>query len=272
VIVQASDGTFRFAHTLSGPSDLKRALTALAKDARYAALVATSAEPVSALYADVFNHRAFTGRSGTMYKYEGLGCIYWHMVSKLLVAVAEVALAARERGESVRELAETWHRLRAGLGVMKTPHEFGAFPIDPYSHTPAHLGAQQPGMTGQAKEGVLLRLGELGVTVRHGRLGFDPFLLRPSERLTQPGRFEFRDVDGARRECPLSPGSLAFTFCQVPVIYRIASGAPEIHVVGRDGAIRAVPGRRLDRETSAAIFERRGSVARLEVFCPEHAL
>ena len=40
-----------------------------------------------ALYEEVFDHQSFTGRSGTFYKYEGLGCIYWHMVSKLLLAV-----------------------------------------------------------------------------------------------------------------------------------------------------------------------------------------
>ena len=39
---------------------------------------------ILALYEEVFNHRSFTGRSGTFYKYEGLGCIYWHMVSMLL--------------------------------------------------------------------------------------------------------------------------------------------------------------------------------------------
>ena len=33
--------------------------------------------------------QSFTGRSGAFYKYEGLGSIYWHMVSKLLVAVQE---------------------------------------------------------------------------------------------------------------------------------------------------------------------------------------
>ncbi|MGR5470078.1 hypothetical protein ACPV51_22915, partial [Vibrio astriarenae] len=41
------------------------------------------------LYEATFAHRAFTGRSGTMFGYEGLGCIYWHMVSKLLLAVQE---------------------------------------------------------------------------------------------------------------------------------------------------------------------------------------
>ena len=41
------------------------------------------------LYEKTFNHQSFMGRSGTFYAYEGLGSIYWHMVSKLLLAVRE---------------------------------------------------------------------------------------------------------------------------------------------------------------------------------------
>ena len=40
------------------------------------------------------------------------------------------------------------------MGFKKTesPAEYGAFPDDPYSHTPSFGGARQPGMTGQVKE------------------------------------------------------------------------------------------------------------------------
>ena len=38
------------------------------------------------IFERVFDHKSFTGRSGTFYGYEGLGSIYWHMVSKLLLA------------------------------------------------------------------------------------------------------------------------------------------------------------------------------------------
>ena len=37
-------------------------------------------EALCGVFETVFNHRQFTGRSGAMFKYEGLGCIYWHMV------------------------------------------------------------------------------------------------------------------------------------------------------------------------------------------------
>ena len=38
-------------------------------------------------FEELFGHRQFTGRSGTFFAYEGLGSIYWHMVSKLGLAV-----------------------------------------------------------------------------------------------------------------------------------------------------------------------------------------
>ncbi len=37
----------------------------------------------------------FTGRSSTMYAYEGIGSIYWHMVAKLLVAIQESVRAGK---------------------------------------------------------------------------------------------------------------------------------------------------------------------------------
>ncbi|HBQ60196.1 MAG TPA: hypothetical protein DD671_11400, partial [Balneolaceae bacterium] len=59
----------------------------------------------------------------------------------------------------------------------KDPEVYGAFPTDPYSHTPQHRGAQQPGMTGQVKEDILVRFAQLGLRVEDGILSFDPFLL-----------------------------------------------------------------------------------------------
>jgi hypothetical protein len=54
--------------------------------------------PLAAAYERVLQHHAFTGRSGTMFGYEGLGCIYWHMVAKLLLAVQERVFEAADAG------------------------------------------------------------------------------------------------------------------------------------------------------------------------------
>src|ERR1035438_395833 len=108
---------------------LKKALQALSlpdeEDAR-----------ILALYEEVFDHQSFTGRSGTFYKYEGLGCIYWHMVSKLLLAVQEVLYRAGCAGEDaavVERLRSHYHEIREGIGVHKPPELYGAIPTDPYS-------------------------------------------------------------------------------------------------------------------------------------------
>ena len=42
---------------------------------------------------------------------------------------------------------ECYEDIRLGLGFTKTADVYGAFPTDAYSHSPRHIGAQQPGMT-----------------------------------------------------------------------------------------------------------------------------
>ena len=54
-------------------------------------------------------------------------------------------------------------------------------------------GAQQPGMTGQVKEDILCRFGELGVFVKEGKVGFNPKLLRRYEFV---GLYEFCEFFG----------------------------------------------------------------------------
>ena len=59
---------------------------------------------------------------------------------KLLLAAQETYTRAVDQGapaEIVARLAESYDRIRAGLGFNKTARQFGAFPINPYSHTSA---------------------------------------------------------------------------------------------------------------------------------------
>ena len=173
------------------------------------------------LYEQVFNHHAFTGRSGTFYKYEGLGCIYWHMVSKLLLAVGETMM--REGNERLRK---HYMAIREGIGAHKQPTEYGAFPFDPYSHTPTMAGAQQPGMTGQVKEDIISRFFELGVSVHDGQITFCPTMLTDADFVN---------------------GELRFTYCGTPVIYRkgahkglTLTKEQSNHIFARDGKIKEI--------------------------------
>ncbi len=168
LLQRQSDGTVRFAPELANRADLERVGAGLG-----AAL-----EPLEEAYERVLNHHAFTGRSGTMFGYEGLGCIYWHMVAKLLLAVQENVFRAADLGApELSALQRHYRRVRDGLGYRKSAAAYGAFPADPYSHTAAEGGAQQPGMTGQVKEEILARWGELGLRVEQGGVRFDPVLL-----------------------------------------------------------------------------------------------
>ncbi len=194
LLQRQSDGTVRFAPTLSNRADVEHAGRDLGADLA----------PLVAAYERVLNHHAFTGRSGTMFAYEGLGCIYWHMVAKLLLAVQERVFEASDRqAPELPALIAHYRRVRNGLGYRRGAAAYGAFPMDPYSHTPGEGGAQQPGMTGQVKEEILTRWGELGLRFEQGHIRFDPVLLDAGE---------------------IPPdGALTFTLARVP--YRIQRGA-----------------------------------------------
>jgi len=265
ILDQDVHGRFHFNAALRNAGCLRTALAALEQGPRQA-LVAAETSRILELYERVFDHQSFTGRSGTFYKYEGLGCIYWHMVSKLLLAVDEVRQAALAGDPAVRRsLDRHYHDIRAGLGVHKSPALHGAIPTDPYSHTPVFAGAQQPGMTGQVKEDLLTRFTELGVQVRCGRIRFQPALVEAGEFLEERAAWTCLDLAGAAMVLDLEPGTLGFTLCQVPIVVHRA-GPPRLVVTGPDGATRTSEGLVLDAATSAGIFGRTGEVRRLDAF------
>ncbi|MBR5574267.1 MAG: hypothetical protein IKW35_07210 [Paludibacteraceae bacterium] len=188
------------------------------------------------LYEQLFNHHAFTGRSGTFYKYEGLGCIYWHMVSKLLLAVGECIQAYNQypiggtpshSSKAASDLIAHYKAIREGIGSHKSPAEYGSFPFDAYSHTPSMAGVQQPGMTGQVKEDIISRFIELGVHVQDGQIHFNPIMLTDAD---------FTD------------GELRFTYCGTEIIYRKTTNGAGLtlteeqskHVFARDGEIQQI--------------------------------
>ena len=272
VVVLDAEGTNRFGAGLRNQSDLRAALDRLSADDAWAGLVADHEAATHDLYEEVFQHHGYTGRSGSMYGFEGIGSIYWHMVAKLLVAVQESvgeAQGANAPPDTIDRLVGDYWRVCAGLGFNKTAAEYGAFPTDPYSHTPAHAGAQQPGMTGQVKEELLTRPLELGVRVTGGEICFDPILLRQGEFLEQPEPWQFIGHDDSATTIDLPAGALGLTVCQVPVIVTLTSGEAFVVVGYVDGTQDRIEGLCVDAATSRAIFDRTGRVARLTAFIPE---
>lgn len=266
IIEQDVNGDYHFNGNFKNANDLQSALAAYAQKTPKTISKAEQ-DAVLAVFESIFNHKAFTGRSGTFFGYEGLGSIYWHMVSKLLLAAQECCLQAIDSGASaevVGRLLAHYYEINEGIGVHKSPSLYGAFPTDPYSHTPAGKGAQQPGMTGQVKEDILSRFGELGVFVKDGRLCFNPILLRKEEFLEEPNDFDYVDLKGQRQQIKLAAKNLAFTYCQVPVIYKIGT-KQEVQVTMQNGAKKVIDGWDLDQDLSDALFNRTGKISHLEV-------
>ena len=258
------DGSYRFSANLINKDELDVRLNMLS--GIYGSKVDASRELVQTLYEKVFNHKEFTGRSGGMFGFEGLGCIYWHMVSKLLLAVQEMYFIALDQGsESVTcdHLGQLYYRIREGIGFNKSPTEYGAFPIDPYSHTPKHAGAQQPGMTGQVKEEILTRFGELGIIVSDGAVQFQPKLLRECEFVTKSQSFDYLDVAGDWHQLEVPKGALAFTWCQVAVVYKSGASTNSIIVEWQDGKQQSFEELKLSSELSREIFTRSGKIKML---------
>jgi hypothetical protein len=255
-----------FAGKFNNTASVAAALTSLAEDG-FAEDVSAERTAIETLFSDLFDCANFTGRSGGMYAYEGLGSIYWHMVSKLLLAVMETVKQAEEAGASADVLAglqAAYYDVREGIGFNKTPDVYGAFPTDPYSHTPGFAGARQPGMTGQVKEEVLTRLLELGVEVADARVSFKPSVLRRSEFLGSSAALRYFDTAGASQAVTLEAGELGFTYCQVPVVMALAD-SPSITLHIADGATESVEGSVLTAEQSEALFKKTGHYVRLDV-------
>ncbi|MBN1599276.1 MAG: hypothetical protein JW894_13360 [Bacteroidales bacterium] len=212
------------------------------------------------IYEKIFDHQSFTGRSGTFYKYEGLGCIYWHMVSKLLLAVGEnVEKAAAENATTgtLNGLRKYYNEIKEGIGIHKSPADYGAFPTDPYSHTPSMAGVQQPGMTGQVKEDLISRFYELGIVISDGKINIKPVLLKRAEFVDSS---EYYDVP-----------HVYFTFCKVPFIYKL-DGSTGIDVIYRDGTADNIDSVTLTKEISHSIFDRDGKIEKVIVHLDEKVL
>ena len=266
IVEKDINGDLHFNGNFRNANDVKAALDKL--DLSYSPLVAKEKELVLQIFEEVFNHREFTGRSGTFFGYEGLGSIYWHMVSKLLLAVQETCLSAiQDKADPsvINRLVQHYYDINDGIGVHKPPQLYGAFPTDPYSHTPTGKGAQQPGMTGQVKEDILCRFGELGVFVSKGKLLFNPVLLKRNEFSSKEKQIDYVNVKGEMTKITLEKNTLFFTYCQVPVVYVLGEKAG-LEITRADGTIAKTESTMLTANESSSVFQRTGELQLIKVF------
>jgi hypothetical protein len=266
IIVKDCNGGYHFNGLFNNINSLIDEIKKLPE--KYSDLVKKERDYIYNLFEKVFDHKSFTGRSGTFYGYEGLGSIYWHMVSKLQLAVYEVtsrALKSKDDKKIIGKLFDHYFEINEGVGVNKSPDLYGAFPTDPYSHTPFGRGAQQPGMTGQVKEDIISRFGELGLRVFDGKISFDPSILRRDEFNLTESVFKYVDYNSKIRFMNLNKNTLAFSVCQVPVIYHL-SKSEEIEITFVNGDSKRISGNEIDEINSKKIFERTNEIEKIDVF------
>jgi len=257
-----ADQDYRFHWSLTNGYELSKELDELEADPTTAGLMKNDRAKIEALYEETFNHQSFTGRSGSMFGYEGLGCVYWHMVSKLMLAVQEVALQAMLDNESTgvqQRLISAYFSVQSGLGFRKTAKDYGGFPAEAYSHSPAHAGCQQPGLTGQVKEGVLCRFGELGVEFSGGQLSFHPRMLRDAEFSEE-----------ALEDLGLAANTMSFTIARTPVVYHRSKDLTDASatVYFSDGSTESVADACLSPVLTSEITGQSGRIERIEVKIP----
>jgi len=264
LITRSSSGYFHFSPALVNASALQETLDVLQNDGYK--ISEENKSRMLTLYEKTFQHASFTGRSGRFFKYEGLGCVYWHIVSKLLLAVQSAfwkAVDSNAPETSRKILFRHYYDIRNGLGAAQSPTKYGAFPQDAYSHTPKWGGAQQPGLTGQVKEDILCRWGELGIRVTDGIIRIHPALLRKAEFLQKREEFKWYDLNGELRTIQLHSGQLAFTYCQVAFVYHLSS-EPLLKIRGLNEIERS--DLIFSDQESAEIFGRTGAITRVDVF------
>ena len=104
----------------------------------------------------------------------------------------------------------------------------------------------------------------MGVQVEAGILKFDPFMLRDDEFLTNPQSFEYIDLNKEKHKIELEKGTLGFTYCQVPIVYKKAMSS-KIEVHYNDGTRRVIEGNQLDLTVSRMIFKRTHEIHKLVV-------
>ena len=102
--------------------------------------------------------------------------------------------------------------------------------------------------------------------------GLGVTVLRRAEFLREPGTYRFHGLDGADAAIEVPAGSLAFSVCQVPVLYELCPGEAWIRVTGREGTASARAGCALDATESRSLLLRDGGVRLVHVGVPEGAL
>jgi hypothetical protein len=107
--------------------------------------------------------------------------------------------------------------------------------------------------------------------MKNGKLHFQPTFLKKSEFLSNDTEVTFAMVDGSKKVIMLAKDSLAFTTCQVPVIYKINS-TNNIVLNYKNGETKTIDSLELNEVESKKIVQRTNEISVIEVYLNESIL
>ena len=81
----------------------------------------------------------------------------------------------------------------------------------------------------------------------------------------------FITVDGTDKKIQLEKGSLAFSVCQVPVVYTIAA-SNQMEIQYNNGTSKTMDSLALDANESQKIFARKGEISLIKIHLTEDKL
>ena len=88
-----------------------------------------------------------------------------------------------------------------------------------------------------------------------------------------PQSFQYLDVDGEWQIIEVPGSALAFTWCQVPVIYRLVDQRDQsLTLTYRDGTTESQTSSSVSASASSEIFRRSGAIRRINVSLPTSTL
>ena len=120
-------------------------------------------------------------------------------------------------------------------------------------------------MTGQVKEEILTRFGELGCFVENGCIKFDTSLLLKEEFLLNKKTFTYFDISKIKNSLQIHQNQLAYTYCQVPILYTLTNNESCINLTFKDYSKKKINGNLIDKKNSHSIFDRTGKIKQIEL-------
>ena len=90
--------------------------------------------------------------------------------------------------------------------------------------------------------------------------------------LDEPKIFSYYNFKAEKKELQIDENQLAFTYCQVPIIYTLTDKKCSIGMVLENGKSLNVEGKEIDKKMSDAVFNRTGTIRLTHFNCQKYNL